>query len=167
MGEAGLKQKIVHELQEFLAVFLFLAPWFCAFSTYRMLLLSRFGERYFEYGTALFNALVLSKIILIGQYLKLGRRQEDGPLIYSTVYKAFLFTLLAAAFHVLEQAARGFLHGEAMAAALASLHGMGRRELLGRSVVMFFAFVPFFALRETGRVLGESRMADLFFRPRS
>jgi hypothetical protein len=32
-----------------------------------MLLLDEFEEKYFAYGTALVNALVLSKIILIGE----------------------------------------------------------------------------------------------------
>ena len=66
MDRAGLKQKVIHESGEFLTVFLFLAPLFGAFSTYRMLLLDQFGEAFFQYGTAFVNALVLSKIILIG-----------------------------------------------------------------------------------------------------
>ena len=64
MEKAGLKQRAAHGVREFLAVFLFLAPWFLAFATYRMLLLNRFAEEEFEYGTGLVNALILSKVIL-------------------------------------------------------------------------------------------------------
>src|SRR5215831_1034323 len=106
MDKADLKQKAIHEFREYLTVLLFLAPLFVAFSTYRMLLQGRFREGSFEYGTALINALILSKIILIGEYLRVGKRQENRPLIYSTVYKSFIFTLLVAAFHVLEDAVR-------------------------------------------------------------
>src|SRR5215831_18819582 len=113
MDKAGLKQKAIHELREYLTVLLFLAPLFVAFSTYRMLLQGRFREGSFEYGTALINALILSKIILIGEYLRVGKRQENRPLIYSTVYKSFVFTLLVAVFHVCSgRRDRRMLHGE-------------------------------------------------------
>jgi hypothetical protein len=157
MDKAGLKQKVIHELREFLAVFLFLAPLFCAFSAYRMLLLDQFKEESFEYGGAFLNALVLSKIILIGEYLRLGKRHENRPLIYSTVYKSFAFTLLVAVFHVLENAIKGFLHGEGMVGAFAALRGRGTGELLARGLVMFCAFLPFFALRETGPGIGRTQ----------
>ena len=67
MGERGLKQRIIHEVGKFLRIFLYLAPFFYAFATYRMLLLNQFEEKYFAYGTAFVNALVLSKIILLGE----------------------------------------------------------------------------------------------------
>src|SRR5215467_8507748 len=83
MDKADLKQKAIHEFREYLTVLLFLAPLFAAFSTYRMLLQGRFREGSFEYGTAVINALILSKIILIGEYLRVGKRQENRPLIYT------------------------------------------------------------------------------------
>jgi hypothetical protein len=166
-GERNLKQKIIHESREFLKVFLFVAPFFCAFATYRMLLRHEFGNKYFEYGAAMVNALVLSKVILVGEYLRLGKRQEHKPLVYSTIYKSFLFTLLVAVFHILEDAVKGLLHGETISSVFAALGGQGLTEILGRSLVMFWAFLPFFAMRETARILGEGRLTGLFFRSRA
>src|ERR1700730_5860830 len=105
-----------------------------------MLLLDQFREESFEYRAAFLNALVLSKIILIGEYLRLGKRHENRPLIYSTVYKSFAFTLLVAMLHVLENAIKRFLHGEGMVGAFAALRGRG---------------------------IGERKLADLFFRSRA
>ena len=167
VGKHGLKQRIIHELREFLRIFLYLAPFFCAFATYRMLLLNQFEARYFAYGSAFVNALILSKIILLGEYLQLGKRQEQKPLIYSTVHKSFAFALLVAVFHLLEDAVKGVLHGAGIVGALTALDGRGMSEMLAHSVVMFCAFLPFFALREIERVLGEGRLADLFFRSRA
>jgi hypothetical protein len=164
VGERGLKQRIIHEVGQFLRIFLYLAPFFCAFATYRMLLLDRFEEKYFAYGTAFVNALVLSKIILFGEYLRLGKRLEDKPLIHSTIYKSFAFTLLVAVFHIVEDAVKGVLHGQGIVGSFAVLSGRGKGEMLGHSLVMFCAFLPFFALREIERALGEGRLADLFFR---
>ena len=162
--ERSLKQRIVRELAEFLRIFLYVAPFFCAFATYRMMLLDQFDAKYFAYGTAFVNALVLSKIILTGEYLRLGKQLEHRPLIYSTLYKSFVFALLVAVFHILEDAVKGVLHREGMVGAFAALSGRGMGELLAHSVVMFCAFLPFFALREIERVLGEGRVADLFLR---
>src|SRR5262249_11203458 len=159
MDKAGLKQKAIHELREYLTVLLFLAPLFGAFSTYRMLLQGRFREGSFEYGTALINALILSKIILIGEYLQVGKRHENRPLIYSTVYKSFVFTLLVASFHVLEDAIKGVWHGEGLARAFAALRDRRIDEVLAAGVVYFCALLPFFALREIRRVFGEARLA--------
>jgi hypothetical protein len=39
-------------------------------------------------------------------------------------------------------------------------------ELLSRALVIFFAFIPLFAVRELRRVLGE-RVTDIFFQRRS
>jgi beta-phosphoglucomutase family hydrolase len=161
MGKASLIKKVAHGIREFPEVFLFLAPWFLAFSTYRMLLLRRLEP--FEYGTGLLNALVLSKIILTGDYLQLAKNQENKPLIYPTIWKAFLFTLLATGFYIVEHIVRGLLRGGGIAAGLGSLREMGTALLLGRSLVMFFAFLPFFALRETGRALGKGRLHEMFF----
>src|SRR5215472_19213474 len=108
---------------------------FGGFSTYRMLLQGRFREGSFEYGTALINALILSKIVLIGEYLRLGKRQENRPLIYSTVYKSLVFTLLVAMFHVLEEAIRGLLHGEGLRGAFAALRDRSIAEVLAAGVV--------------------------------
>jgi hypothetical protein len=167
MDKARLKHKLLHELVEFLKVFLFLAPLFCAFSTYRMLVLNQFGDRYLAYGAAFFNAFILSKIILIGEHLKLGKRLEEKPLIYSTIYKSLAFTLLVAIFRILEGGVKGLVHGEGTARAFDIFANRSLGEVLARSFVMFCAFLPFFALRETGRVLGEGGLTRLFFGSRS
>jgi hypothetical protein len=167
MDEPKLKRRITHELGEFVRVFLFLAPLFCAFATYRMAILNQFRGIYFAYGAALVNALLLSKIILLGEYLKLGKRHECKPLLYSTFYKSFVFTVFVAVFHVLESAVKGLLHGDGMASAFAELKDLGAAEVLARSLVMFCALLPFFALRETARAVGERKLEDFFLRSRA
>jgi hypothetical protein len=54
-----------------------------------------------------------------------------------------------------------------MAGGFAELRGLGIGEVVARSLVMFFAFLPFFALRETARAVGERRLDDLFLRSRA
>jgi hypothetical protein len=67
----------------------------------------------------------------------------------------------------LESAVKGLLHGDGMASAFAELKDLGVAEVLARSLVMFCALLPFFALRETARAVGERKLEDFFLRSRA
>jgi len=159
--KATLKEKAAHELVQFVAIFLYLAFFFCALATYSMLLLKEFNVSYFTYGFALINALVIAKVILIGEYAHLGKKHEAKPLLQAAVYKAFLFTLLVLGFHIVEEVIRLLLHKENLARAL---HEIRIDDLLGRSLVVFCTFITLCAFRELQRVLGEDKFSALFFR---
>src|SRR5579863_7833231 len=156
-----LKQKAIHEGQEFLGIALYLAFFFCAVVTYSAVLLGKFHVSYFNYGSALINALVIAKVILIGEYAHLGKRHESKPLALSALYKAFLFTLLVFAFHLLEEVVKQIVHGDTIASAF---HEARVDILICRSIVVFSTFIPLFAFRELQRVLGEVNFRSLFFR---
>ena len=164
MKQVVLKQKIRQDARELFWVFLYLALFLCTLSTYTMLLLNEFHVKYFTYGTALLNALVLSKVILLGESARLGKRHEDKPLFVSVIYKSLLFSLLVAALHVLEEIIKPMLHGEGLSGALHDLAGRRVSELLVRNLVVFWAFIPFFTFTEMRRALGEGKLYDLFFR---
>ena len=157
----SLKQKAAHELVQFVAIFLYLAFFFCALATYSMLLLKEFRVSYFTYGFALVNALVIAKVILIGEYAHLGKKHEAKPLLLAAIHKAFLFTLLVFAFHVVQEVIRLLVHRGNIATALRDIR---IDDLLGRSLVVFCTFIPLFAFRELQRVLGEENFRALFFR---
>lgn len=158
--EATLKQKAAHELEQFVGIFVYLAFFFCALATYRMTLLNEFRDSWFNYSAALINALVIAKVILIGEYAHLGKKSEAKPLLVSAVYKSFLFGLLVFAFHIVEDVIKRLLHGEGMNGAL---RGLRFDDLLGHAIVIFCTFIPFFAFRELGRVLGEAKVHELYF----
>ena len=158
---AVLRQKAAHEFKQFVGIFLYLAFFFCSVATYRMLLVKDFRDLYFIYSFALINAFVLAKVILLGEYAHLGKKFEDKPLLLSSVLKAFIFTLLVICFHYFEEGVKRLLHGENMAG---TFYEMSLDLLLGRSLVIFSTFVPFFAFRELRRLLGEEKFGDIFFR---
>jgi hypothetical protein len=163
----SLKEEIIHETVELLLTFLYLAVFFCSFTAYRRLVMLEFGISYFEYGFALVKALVLAKVILLGQHVRFVRIFDDRPLIFPTLYKVIWFSLFAVAFEILEHVIGGFLHGKDLAGVCEEFISTGRYELLARSMVVLFAFVPFFAFNETRRVLGEGILSELFFKRRA
>jgi hypothetical protein len=91
---------------------------------------------------------------------------DDKPLIIPTFYKVILFSLFALAFDVVEHVIDGLIHGKGPLSAIQEMMSAGRAELLARTLVMLFAFVPFFAFGETSRVLGEGKLRELFLHKR-
>ena len=160
----GIKQKLAHELREMTWIFLYLAAFLCALATYSTLLMREFHLSYFAYGTALLNALILAKIILLGEYFKLGRKHEGKPLMFAAIFKAFQFAVLMAVFHVIEEVIKHLVHGLGARGALRELTAGGLTEILGRNLVFFCALVPFFTGRELRRIMGEEKFAALFLR---
>ena len=154
------KQKAKHELRELMIIFLYLAFFFCALVTYSMLLLNEYHVKYLNYAFALINALVITKVVMIGEYAHVGKRGETKPLVLSAIWKAFIFTLLVFAFHVVEEVIKRLIHGDAMAEASRNIRF---DELAGRCIVVFCVFIPFFAFREFRRVMGEEEFKALVF----
>lgn len=75
-----------------------------------------------------------------------------------------MFTLWVALFAAVESAIRGFLHGKGLEEVLDHLLSEGTHEFFAKCLVVFVAFIPFFATKELGRVLGKGKMWELFFR---
>jgi hypothetical protein len=87
-------------------------------------------------------------------------------LIYPTLYQTVVFTVWVALFAVFEKTVGGLLHGKGLAGGFSEILGQGTYELLARCMMVFFAFIPFFAFKETERILGEGKIRSLFFRGR-
>jgi hypothetical protein len=156
-----VKKKAMHELMELIWLSVYLAFFFCALATYSALLLHEYHVQYFMYSVALINAVVIAKVILIGEYAHLGRRYEKYSIATAAIIKAFLYSLLVLAFHFLEEAIKRIIHGEPFGTAFREMHTY---ELLGRAVLVFCTFVPLFAFRGIRSALGETEFFNLVLR---
>ena len=163
-----LKQKAYHELKEFLVIALYLWVILALFQLYRSLLLREehitvVAHQWF----AVINALALGKVILIAKALHLGDWADDWPLIYRSLLKSALFTIVLACFKILEDAGLGMYRGTSFQESIADLGGGTLNGILCVSLIMFVMLIPFFVLTELQGVLGEGKLMQLFFRPRS
>src|SRR6516165_11934586 len=162
-----LKQKAYHELKEFFGIALYLWVILALFQFYRSLLLeeehiSVVAHQWF----AVINALALGKVLLIAKALHLGEWADDWPLIYPTLLKSALFTIVLACFKILEDAGLGMYRGKSFQQSIADLGGGTLNGILCVSLIMFVMLIPFFVLTELQGVLGEGKLIQLFFRPR-
>ncbi len=162
----GMKEKFLHEVTEYLINVCYLALVFAAFTQYQRFLLAAHDIDYTNYGVAVIKALVLGKVIMIGSMFRLGQGLEDKPLVYPTLYKTVIFILFVGAFKFIEHLIEVLWHGEAFTIELFILSKQGLDELLANSLVVFVAFLPFFALKELGRVFGTDKIWNVFFRNR-
>lgn len=154
------KQKIKHELKEMLGLSLYLALFFCAEAACKMFLLKEYNGTHWDFGFALINALVITKVIMIGEYAKVGRRYEHRPLVASALWKSFMFGVLVFAFHIVEEGIKLLIHGSDLSRAS---HGIRFDELAARAIAVFFTFIPLFAFRELRRLIGEDEFQRLVF----
>jgi hypothetical protein len=163
---AAVKAKVVEETRKLIIYTVYLALVFGAFTTYRRLVLAEYEIDYLNYGYSLIEALILAKVILIGEVLHVGERYSGRPmpLIVPTLYKSLAFGLLVAAFFVVEHLVTGAIHRSTLSEIWDDLVSKGRNELIGRVLMMTVAFIPFFAFRELDRALGGIGFIDLFFR---
>ena len=166
MASSSLKEKAIEEFRMFWVIAIYLAVMLSAFTWYRRFILSESGISYFHYSSSIITALILAKVILIGQALGLGRRYEGSTLILSVLFKALVFAVFIAIFGMLEHLIEGLVHRETWDQIAHSLVSAGRGEILARTVMMIVTLIPFFAFWETDRVLGDHKLFDLFFRKR-
>jgi hypothetical protein len=162
--KVGMKHRLVHELRRLVGIFLYLAVFFTTLRLYTRLMLAEYRIDSFAYGLTLLKSLALAKVILTGEALRLGERFRDRPLIVPTFYKSLIFSAFALAFEVVEHLLLDWIHGRSPGEVLAELLAHGWPHLLAMTMVVFVAFLPFFAVGETERVLGEYKLHELFFR---
>ncbi len=127
--------------------FFYLTLMFAAFTEYRRLILATHDIIYTNYWIAVIQAAVLAKVIMIGGGFRLDRGLEKKPLLYSTLYKTVVFSLFVAVFKLFEHMIKGLWKGKGLTQGLADYFGRGPHELLANVLVMFVAFIPFFALK--------------------
>lgn len=164
---AGIKARLLEETKTMLILFVYLSVFFGAFTMYGRLMLAEYGIPYLQYGYNFVEALVLSKVILLGQFLRLGERFNDRPLIVPTLYKTLWFGGLILAFSIFEHLLVGRLHGESNGSVVQGYLNQGLPQILAHTLVKALALVPLFAVTEIGRVVGAGNLFELFFRRRT
>ena len=163
----GWKQRIASEMVAYWITVLYLAVFFGMFFMYQRLILTQYDITYEDYGIGVIKALVLAKVIMLGDMLRIARGFEQRPLIYPTLFRSLAFTLWVLLFIILEHTVRGFLQGKGFGGGFEEFLQRDKYELLARGLVVFFAFIPFFAVKELGLLLGRGRLLELFFRRRT
>ncbi len=162
----NLKSKAVHELREYLVISLYLFLVFSLLVVHKSMILAEHHINYTLHGFALINALALAKIMLLAQDVHLADQFRDAPLIYPTLLKSLVFTVVLVCFKVAEDALVGGLHGKTFHQSLSDLGDGSWSAILILAALLFVMLIPFFGFGELRRVFGPDRLMRVFFRPR-
>jgi len=115
------------------------------------------------HGFATINALVLGKVALVVEELRLGHRIKSHPLIWPIVLEALILAVLFIAMHYVEHLIGGLIHGEALSKSVPMVGGGGADGVLFATFSFFVAMLPFVAFRQLTLVIGWPRMRAILF----
>jgi hypothetical protein len=160
---ATIKERAYHEFKEFLIIALYLWVVFGLFLLYKSVILNNEHISTVARGFALINALALAKIMLVARALHFGEWADGAPLIYPTMLKSALFSILLAIFKVLEEAGVGLYHHKTFQESIADLGGGTLKGILTLTLLLFVMLIPFFGFAELKRILGPGKLGQLFF----
>ena len=161
-----LKEKAYDQLRQFLVIAVYLWLVFGLLIVYKSVIVNEYHISFVYHGFAIVNALALGKVMLFAKDFHLGNRFDDAPLIYPTLFKAALFTIVLTCFKILEDAAIGLYRGNSFSQSIADLGGGSLNAILTLALLLFVVLIPFVGFGELQRVLGEGRLKQLFFNPR-
>jgi hypothetical protein len=143
-----MMKKAAHEIGEFARLFAYFAVVLVGFGVYRRLLLSRSAVDYPELGASVVGAMVLAKVVLLGDSLGLGKRLGARSPVVRTLCKSALYGVAVFVVVAIEHLLTGLFHGQSPADVWREVQRSGWQELAARAVLVFTSFVPFFALHE-------------------
>jgi hypothetical protein len=154
-----LKEKIVAEGKQFFWIFVYLWVVLGLFSIHKSIVLHERTLIYHQ-GFALINALILAKIMLIAEMFHIGNNLKNKPLIYPVMFKSAVFSVILMACSILEETLTELWRGKAISIAIG---GGSLKGVLVIGIIVFVVLMPFFALKELGRSVGDGKLYELFF----
>jgi hypothetical protein len=163
-----IKEKVLHEVNEYLINVVYLSLFFGAFAIARRLTLEQYNIYLDDTFVGLIKALIIAKVIMIGAFMKISRKFENKALLFPIIYKTFLFVLLVVVFDLIEAYIHAWIEYKDMRGALNELiyHHFDKMRL-GGLIMIIVSFLPFFALKEISRVLGPQVFKKLFLKKQS
>jgi len=164
------KERAVAELKKYAAIAFYLWVLFSLFEIHRYAVLRQLNIHSlsgYKIGFAAVNALIMGKVILIGQALHFGEQLSEKRLIYSVLFKSAIFALLVVCFDVVEEVIVGLIHGKSLVASIPKLGGGGLEGMILFGIMAFVVLIPFFLFTEVQEVVGKERLRSLIFHERS
>jgi hypothetical protein len=159
----NILQRTKHGTIRFGIMFLYLLSVFALFQLHEYIVLSQHNIEYTRYGFAIINALLLAKVMLVADEMKLGKSFSDRPLIYAVLLRSVLFALVFIAFDFIEKTIEGLIKGHSLLDSIPTLAG----GFLGSVMfvcIMAVMLIPFFAFVEVNKLLGPGGLQRLLLK---
>lgn len=164
------KERAVTELKRYAVIAIYLWVLFSLFEVHRSAVLrdvKMASVSGYRFGFAALNALIMGKVVLIGEALHLGERLREKGVIYSALFKSAIFAVLGVCFNIVEGVIVGLIHGKSIVASIPRLGGGGLEGVVLYGIMASVVLVPFFLFAEVQLVVGKDRLRSLILQKRS
>ena len=158
-----LKARALHEFARFATMFAYLWAMFLLFQIHLYVVLAQHHIPFTQFGVGFLNALVLAKVMLVADDLRLGEWRGRRPLIYPVLLRSALFAIVFIVFDIVEKTLIGLFHGKAVAESIETPGGDGILGVILVAIIIAIALVPFFAFVELGRLMDPGELTQIFF----
>ncbi len=162
----SLGEKVTTELREFAILAGYLYVCFTALAFFKASILRAHEIEFAPWAFAAIKALVSAKFVLIGRALNVGDGYKSYPLVVPTLYRSCIFVVLVLALTVIEEAVVGYLHGRKILDTVTGLGGGTTAQMIATSVILLLIFIPYFAFRSLGDIIGDGVLRRLYFERR-
>lgn len=115
------------------------------------------------HGFAIVNALVLGKVAIVVEGLRLGHRVKPHPLIWPILLESLILAVMFIAMHYVEHLVGGWIHGESLAKSVPLVGGGGIWGVFFATFSFFVAMIPFVGFRQITLAVGWPRMREILF----
>jgi hypothetical protein len=165
----SLKGRAINEAKNFALIVLYCWVAVSLFDIHKLIILRTQhleSALHFKLGLNLLNAIVLGKVILLGNTLHFAERFKNRALIYPILFKSACFAVLLVCFEIVEGGVIGMLHGKTVAQSIPQMGGGGLEGKALAAVMLFVTLIPLFMSTEIRRALGEAEFHSLMFKDR-
>ena len=136
---------------------------FALFQAHQYVVLARHQIPFTQLGVGLVNALVLAKVMLVADDLRLGEWRGRRPLVYPVLMRSILFAIVFIVFDIIEKMLIGVFHGKAVAESIETHGGGGIPGAILVAIIIAISLVPFFAFVELSRLMDSGELTPIFF----
>ena len=157
-----IREKGVTEARRLFWIFAYLWVLLGLFALHKSIVLNE-PDLFYHQSFAVINALVLAKIMYVAEAFQVADHLKHKPLIYPIAYKSAVSSVILISSHIFEEILPGMWHGKTVAESMADMSGGSLEGILVFGVIGFIVLMPFFALREIGRDVGDDKLFEQFF----
>lgn len=128
------------------------------------LMLKQYGVQFSDFGAVVIGALIIGKVVLIADHLRITNKFPHRPLIYRIIWKSFVYVTAAFIVRTAEELIPRIIKTGSIGQGMANLVD----EVIWPHFWVIYIWLSvllftYCALRELVRVIGEDKVLELFF----
>ncbi len=152
------------EIRELIPTTIFFLITFHIIALSRALMLEQYGIKLSTAGTATVGALIVAKVILVFNKLSFVNMFSGNPLLYSIIWKTFIFSLFTLLFRCVEELIPLVSkYGSLPSASQHLIHEIVWPHFWSLQIVLLVALLLFCSAVELIREIGAIRIKEIFF----